>query len=304
MLNHHPEIAVPLESIFLVDYLKASGRVEIEKQKKFLKREPMLKEWEIELTEDDLDEIKDTKDIVEVVHRVYARKHGKLIWGNKTPRMTRYTGLVKKHLGEVRFIHMIRDPRAVASSITKSNIHRSNVYYGAKRWTRYIEAGLELEGKCGDDVLRVYYEKLVGNPEGELKKICRFLGVKYSEEMFGYRETGNREYRNYHSGAHEALTGKPDPKKAGAWKKELGKGEVKVVEHICKGWMEKVGYAPLHEDTSLSMIVKSKYRVHRGFGFSCQILRYIRLCPWYLAYTFYRKVSFGTIAEEVMGVSY
>jgi hypothetical protein len=304
MLNHHSEVAVPLESIFLVDYLKNANRIGIEKQKKYLVREPMLDEWGIKLDPERLAKVEDTAGIVRLVHEEYARKHGKKYWGNKTPRLTHYGELIKANLPEACFIHLIRDPRAVSLSLANSMIHRSNIYFGARRWVRHVRAALKLEKRYSKDVLRVYYEDLVKDPEKELRKICKFLKIKYQKAMLEYQETANREYRKYHKGAHKNLASLPLTKQIDVWRKRLSKREMRIIEHICGDLMIEVGYQPILKETSLKEMEIYYYRAHRVWGFSLQVIRYIIYCPWYLGYTLWRRLMFGTFIDEIKGINY
>ena len=304
MLNHHPDVAVPLESLFLVDYLKADGKVDINLQKDLLKHEPMLNEWGVKMNKAELDRIKDTTGILKSVHESYAKKQQKRVWGNKTPRMTRYVADIKEYLPDAVFIHMVRDPRAVALSLSNSKIHKSNIYFGAKRWVRYLKSALESEKKYKDYILRVYYEDLVNEPERTLKCVCKLIGIKYTSKMLNYQNTGNKEYRKYHNSAHSNLKKSPQKDRINAWKKELTKREIQIIENVCGEIMEEFGYERVHKDAPLKTKYVYYYRIERLYGFSLQFLRYLLLWPSYLFYSIWRKIRLGTFFEEIRGVNY
>jgi len=304
MLNHHPDVAVPLESIFLIDYLKAEKKISIETQKRFLVHEPMLKEWGIKLDSRKLKKAKNISDLINLIHQEYADLNGKKYWGNKTPRMTRYGALIKKKVKEIKFVHLIRDPRATALSLTNSVIHKSNVYYGARRWERHVGAGIELEKKYPKDVLRIYFEDLVTSPEKELRKICKFLNLRYSSAMFNYLKTGNQEYRKYHQGVHKNLNKKPDLRRIDYWKDKLSRREIEIIESVCGDLMQEVPYEPMFEKTNLKKADIYYYRLNRIYNFLYQTKRFLFYWPEYLFYTLLRKAVFGTFIEEIRGINY
>ncbi len=304
MLNHHPDIAVPLESIFFIDYLKAGKRVDIELQKKLLVGEPMLNEWGIKLNYHDFNKSVAAGDLIRVAHEKYAQKEGKKYWGNKTPRLTRHFELIKEALPKALFIHMIRDPRAVALSLSKTKIHRSNVYFGAKRWLRFVQSGLEMEKKFKKDVLRMRYEDLVKDPEKMLRIICNFLGLRFSRKMLNYYTKGNNEYRTFHNNEHKNLKLPPYVKRINAWKNELTKKEVEVIDSICKDVAIKVGYKFVLNNPKICIFDTYYYRLHRMVGFVMQIFHYLLYWPKYLIYTIWRKIRLGTMRDEVRGIYY
>jgi hypothetical protein len=298
MINHHPDVAVPLESIFLIDYMLAKGGNMKKKVNLFI-HEPTLAEWGLKLNKNDLVDVTGTKDLFDIVHSKYAKKQGKEYWGNKTPRFTMYSLLLKKLYPKSKFVHMLRDPRAVSISLTKSRIHRSNVYFGAKRWKRYVKAGLLLEQKYPKDVLRIYYEDLVSQPEKSLKKVCKFLSLKWDKKMMDYTFDGNSEYRSFHHLEHSGLRGKPYVTKINHWRKELKANEIKVVESICYDLMRKVYYKPIYTRQKMSDKTRYYYRLHRAFTFVIQINHYIFYWPMYLIYTIYRKIRLNTFKKDL-----
>ncbi len=112
----------------------------------------------------------------------YAEKKGKKRWAEKTPNNIFCFEEIAKAMPDAQFIEVIRDGRDVAYSL--ENKRGIDPLRAACRWNMAIEAGennfVELpEYKCW--TLR--YEKLVKQPEIELKSLCAFLGLSYAPAM-------------------------------------------------------------------------------------------------------------------------
>ena len=161
MLNNHPLVAIPVESLFMIDYLRAAQNRPIERFHQLVLHEFEFQEWQLDLTLSDLAPYQTVDTLLAYLHEQYAQQSGKQIWGQKTPRFIRYGDLLKSTYPNARFIHLIRDPRAVAVSLTKSEVHRSNTYFAANRWLRDVQAGYDLKQRYPDDVLEIKYEDLV-----------------------------------------------------------------------------------------------------------------------------------------------
>lgn len=259
----------------------------------------MLEEWGIKLTDDDLEKAKSSKDLFTLVHKRYAAKNKKMIWGNKTPRLTQHSIRLKKMYPKSVFIHMMRDPRAVALSLANSRIHKSNIYFGAKRWRRFVESGLRLEKRYKKDVLNILYEDLVTDPEKELSKICKFLNVKFHKNLLNYQRTGSSEYRAFHNKEHEGLLKEPYKMKIDAWRIKLKKEEIKVIESVCWPLMKGAGYKPIYKRCRIKESQILYYRSHRIIAFGFQVIHYLIYWPRYLFYTLYRKLILKTLVREL-----
>jgi len=153
--------------------------------------------------------------------------------------------------GSARFIHIYRDPRAVVSSklrtIRPYAQQETLAWYGpllgAWRWRAYSRA-MRAAASSGLPVLDVSYERLLEDPDAELGRIARFLGV-------GVRLPDARPPVAYRipdpeRGIHAlAQSGRVHRERASAWSGELSPRELGVVEAIAGGEMQARGYRPV-----------------------------------------------------------
>ena len=130
-----------------------------------------------------------------------ARAKGCACWIEKTPAHIFVVDHIERTVPGARFIHIIRDGRAVVASLMDAKRR----YPEAHIWQRPLEefvrlwnsAVLESARHVGKEThFFVSYEALVSAPRRELMALCRFLGLEFEEEMLEqYRDVGKNIVR-------------------------------------------------------------------------------------------------------------
>ena len=106
----------------------------------------------------------------------------KTLWGDKVPNMHYYLGDLLTLMPEAKFIHMVRDGRAVASSKLKRT--NRSPYVTGQDWVDGNAKGLAHQKIIGKAQYKlVKYEALLREPEDTLKDICDFLAIDYEQVM-------------------------------------------------------------------------------------------------------------------------
>lgn len=115
-------------------------------------------------------------------------EQGRHLWVEKTPNHVLSIPAIRMLVPSCRFIHLIRDGRAVVASLYEVTRTHASVWggsYGLERciteWNSAIIAS-SVAMESGDGI-SVCYQKLTRNPTSELVRICEFLGVEYQSEM-------------------------------------------------------------------------------------------------------------------------
>ena len=116
-------------------------------------------------------------------HEKYTCAQGKSYWGHKTPTLIRHAEEIADFLPQVRFIHVVRDSRAVANSLKRSKAHLLNPLVAAGRYNLDTDFGLRLEHRYPERTIRVRYERLVCEPEQTVRALCEWLGVPFETRM-------------------------------------------------------------------------------------------------------------------------
>ncbi|MEO0655344.1 MAG: sulfotransferase [Pseudomonadota bacterium] len=150
-------------------------------------------------------------------------------------------------LPEARVIHLRRDPRDVARSSIGMG-WAGNVYYGASHWIETAQSWDRGAPKLGHAPLDVFYEELILDAEGQLRDLCRYLGLDYDPGMMSYTN----------GSTYDA----PDPSLIYQWKRKQTPREVGLVEARLGEMLIKYGYAPSdHPAVQLTAATKASLYV-------------------------------------------
>lgn len=140
---------------------------------------------------------------------------------------------------DAKFIVVLRDPRASISSnlLVKNKNMVAHVASFARAWRKnvaysvYLRNQPEFKGRLHF----VSYEKLVTDPEVEVRKVCDFLEIEYTEDMLD-----TSKFIDYATGSvwkgnssYEAETKGISPHRIDRWKEALPKNALAAVEYIC-----------------------------------------------------------------------
>jgi hypothetical protein len=197
-------------------------------------------------------------DLVRTMYRLYAQRHGKPRWGDKTPPYLESMPEVVELLPEARFIHVIRDGRDVAVSLRNAWFGPTTIADAARCWRDAITAGRAAAASLGS-YREIRYEHLVRDPSRELGRICEYLDLRFSPRMLEYhrsaaerlseiaqplvyerdRVTASVEMRR---AVHVATTHPPDPRRIGAWRSELTPAELEEFSEIAGPLLAELGY--------------------------------------------------------------
>jgi len=200
-----------------------------------------------------------------------------------------------------KFIHMIRDPRAVISSMlqvrNKANQtgHYSHVDFNGIRLAieytqKRLKVGFEATQKAPDRILTVTYEKLVHDPENETRRICHFLNIQWSEQLMypsRFRHIAEKSVtREINSPYYDKQSYCRDPevKEIDKWKRILSSAEQIRITDAFKRWeceedLQKLGYdlSLDHLNNGEKIFGKSKALLRSTLGdIRLFVRRYIR----------------------------
>lgn len=191
-----------------------------------------------------------------VYERVLASEPGATVLLDKTPNHLHEAAFILEVFPHARFIHIVRDPRAVVNSMLRAAEGWGSYWAprspidAARRWLNAVLAYEELT-TLPADVSNVRYEDLHADGPDVLLRLWRWLGLEAKvdaareahracsiEQWTAEGETflSTNERREVPDGFYRE--GRTD-----SWRNELRSHEVAVVEAICGEHMERFGYA-------------------------------------------------------------
>jgi hypothetical protein len=191
-------------------------------------------------------------------YRLYAARHGKPRWGDKTPRHIEYIEELASLLEEARVLHLIRDGRDVAASVRGLPFAPGDgsIEAIARAWQDRVAAARR-QGAAVPHYREVRFERLLAAPEETLRELCDFLDLEYTDALLQSHQRARdrlREISGVRLDGHEAileesghrLTARtlspPDASRVGRWRDALTDGEVRRFEAIAGGTLAALGY--------------------------------------------------------------
>ncbi|MFP4228869.1 MAG: sulfotransferase family protein [Salinivenus sp.] len=177
-----------------------------------------------------------------VLMEYWSRTLNKPRWGEKTPHNLFYVDVLNDMFPGAKFIHVVRDPRAVTQSMNSIEYYSGETVFNALNWRRSIRAGETLlqQTLSSDQQCTIRYEDLVSAPDATLRTICQFLEEAYEPSMLRFYETAAEHMPS--TIRTPSIRGPVNEKSLSKWKERLSTFEVEIVESICTEEMDRLGY--------------------------------------------------------------
>lgn len=249
MLGVGPDVLTVPEAGFKWELMarteRAGGRLSGDDVRRILGRHRDGRLWGVE--ERSLDGV-EPLDVAEVMVTL-ARAHGEavdkpepVVWVDHTPWNLKYAASLARALPEARFVHVVRDGRAVLASVRQLDWGPNTADDAAWWWAAHVAVGLAAEAALGPSrVLRVRYEDLIRHPEAVLGDVTTFADIPYDDAM-----VVDRDYRvhAYSAKQHRLVAHPPDRDRVDRWARELSDRQVETFERRTGDLLELLGYSP------------------------------------------------------------
>ena len=267
MLDAHPEMAVPPVTHFVLDVVRAfkQGPVSAERCVEIVTSHRRWPDFGLEpaALHERVSALEPLEpgEALRAFYRLYAERAGKRRWGDKTPGYLRRMRAIERVLPEARFVHLIRDGRDVAVSITGLHFGPANVRDAAERWAKRIRRARR-QGAKVRHYTEVRYEDLVGDPQTTLKVICDYVELGWDAAMLDYHQRAgerlseitrdlprgrkDREGEVIPAGQrvaiHERASRPPQSDRVGRWRTEMSDSDLRVFAQTAGDLLEELGY--------------------------------------------------------------
>ncbi len=265
MLDAHPDLAIPPETVFIRLAAEACEHASDPRQA-FLETVTSHRRWKDLHIEGDLlrhsvaaIEPFDLGEALRALYGLYAGRFGKPRWGDKTPHYLRQMTLIQGLLPEARFIHIIRDGRDVALSVKDLWFGANSIEEAARRWQSSIQKARRQARKL-PHYLEVRYEDLVSDTESTLRKISDFVDLPWSPSMLDYHKTADERLSEMErhitaptgkivrrgperNAILHSLTSKPPQRdRIGRWRQEMTAAHRESFEKMAGETLRGLGY--------------------------------------------------------------
>ena len=183
-------------------------------------------------------------DAVRVVFGLYAEERGKTLYGDKTPGYVNHVGSIAGMLPETRFVHMIRDGRAVALSyLDRPEWGPDTLGAAAYHWRSRVHHGRSAGELLGPGrYMELKYEELVSRPELTVRRVCDFLGLSFAPVMLNYhRNTPEFIASTKDPAAFENLA-RPISAEIRDWKSQMTARDIAFFETIAGNLLSELRY--------------------------------------------------------------
>ena len=172
----------------------------------------------------------------------YAEQQEATVVGEKTPNHVLYIPTLHDFFPEARFIHVVRDARAVVNSWRSVPWSSGRRWRDAEIWVEYVAAGRAAAPARPDALRAVHFEDLVRAPEATLRRVCDNLALTYDPTMLSFHEHAP-EAINTEREPWKATTTQPiDPTVADRWRTALTPRQVVAIEAVAGDEMRHWGY--------------------------------------------------------------
>lgn len=164
--------------------------------------------------------------------------------GEKTPSHALYLADMRRFFPDARFVHVIRDVRAVANSWRGVPWSSGRLWRDADLWREHVAAARKEAPHLSGALHTLRYEQLLQAPEATLKAACRFLGLDYDPAMLAYHRQDASALSTEREPWKARATQPVQPATAERWRTELTPAMVAEVEGRAWREMKRWGYRP------------------------------------------------------------
>lgn len=183
--------------------------------------------------------------ILESLTETYMSRHGKQRWVEKTPTHLAHLRAVRRHYPDAPIVRILRDPRDVALSMLKVPWGPPSFASALLVWQSCDQASAPFF-EADRNVMTLRFEDLVRDPEGELRRLCRFLGEEFEPGMTNTSRSiahVNRTGEPWKQKAGEAI----DSGRGGVWHRETSAEQQAQAEAIAGDRLQAYGYPTAFE---------------------------------------------------------
>ncbi len=185
------------------------------------------------------------------LYSAFLRKTGKRIFLDKTSRYYLALPELYKVYPDAKYIFLLRNPLSILASFIENMVDGNLKALGRDGIREDLLDGYKILGdQISNDKINsisLQYESLIENPNEEVKKLCRFLGVKFEPTMIHYGGENKIFYGKLVDRKSIHKHQEPVKKYLNTWDKILDNDErrnfaISYLRYLGAGLLERTGY--------------------------------------------------------------
>ncbi len=181
-------------------------------------------------------------------------------WIDHTPENIKNAISLYNHFDNCKFIHIVRDGRAIANSLKKVSWGGNSTMFTSKYWMEHIAYGLALEKFLpNSSFMQTRYEDIILRPNEELHRICSFIGIEYDERDF---DGSGFKVPVYTKKQHQLVGKEISQSRINLWETDLSEREIQIFEEMTNDLLIYLGYELKYPDVSLDLSLNQKLAIY------------------------------------------
>jgi hypothetical protein len=181
-----------------------------------------------------------------------ARDVGKPRWGEKTPYNLFYIEQILQDFPNAQFVFIYRDGRDASAEFLESSFGPTNIYCAAELWRMGQQAVKPWRARLRDDQwFDIKYEDFVRAPVPILKRLCDYLGERYTDELLSFYQTPIARRRGK-TKDNAALALPISDDYVGIYKQLLSIRDQRIMSWVAGDSLRELGYGDILEPLELT----------------------------------------------------
>ena len=177
------------------------------------------------------------------VYEAYADAHGRSDWCCKSLANIAYLDEIENYVPDARYIYLYRDGRDVAVSFRKAVVGEKHFYHIAKEWAGTQELAIAHRERIAPDrFFSLSYEALTSESEATVRRLCKFLGVEYTEAMLEFHKSEDAAKASASSELWRNVANPVMRDNSRKFLKEASIDDVRIFEAIAGHVLDTLGY--------------------------------------------------------------
>jgi hypothetical protein len=168
--------------------------------------------------------------------------HGASVVMDKSLDSVHYARELMELFPQMRFLNVVRDPRAQVASMNRAIIHDFDTTLNALAWVKAHSAGRALAASHPERVLTIRYEDFLSDQESTLRRVCQFVDLPFLPAMLDIGASQEAKELSSMSALWESNCFAPIAANKDKFKSQLQPLEIETIETLARDHMQHYGY--------------------------------------------------------------